>query len=448
MTERLPDPLPESSNGDLDAISQVAWEQSRAKLLDCLAESISSAKGWPMVTVTALRETTKEVTIDVVTNGGFADGETQTYSYRTTADGALEYRPDNVHYDYFRAIEAYMKDIADEWHGRASPGRDGQDWTSLSEHNPETFQYKAFIRQLPRIKIYCVDLYHELWNLKVKSWNAIHQELKNQTSSFLDHVADADYVFKSDEDPKRLTTESAHTDTSIMVEYLRKAVTFAFASTRDDELWNALDKVLILKTAKKILRLCRYVARPLRACLMLQTIAKRLPKDKTFKLVPRVPPPSVRLGVTVPSIDQAWERLRLPRPAQWAKENLMNKYGKIFREECRRPLSIHTELQLLAAYLQDPSLQPTFNYFGCSKKACLLCQTTLDLSSLGIRMRGTHGKCYSNWGVPAASIARMAPTLEALEKVLLQRIRASLQPGSRYFEHVEADSTLLSEMTE
>ena len=68
-------------------------ESIRRKFLDHLAQTFSSAKGGPFVTVTALRETEDRVEVDVVRNDGFDnDAEQQ--------DAA-----------YFRGIAQYM-DIA------------------------------------------------------------------------------------------------------------------------------------------------------------------------------------------------------------------------------------------------------------------------------------------------------------------------------------------------
>ena len=86
------------------------WQNSKAALLDCMAEAISSSRGWAMVTVTALRESEEQVLIDVVTNAGWDYSELDDkmgYGYLTEDRG------------YFDEVQAFMDAVGESrvWKG-------------------------------------------------------------------------------------------------------------------------------------------------------------------------------------------------------------------------------------------------------------------------------------------------------------------------------------------
>ncbi|KAF7190323.1 hypothetical protein HII31_08654 [Pseudocercospora fuligena] len=84
-----------------------SWENSKAKLLDCIAEAISSSRGWAMVTVTALRESETEVVIDVVTNAGWDySGTDEEYHRLYTSNDR----------DFFDSVEEFISDIRNGFH--------------------------------------------------------------------------------------------------------------------------------------------------------------------------------------------------------------------------------------------------------------------------------------------------------------------------------------------
>lgn len=71
-------------------------------------------------------------------------------------------------------------------------------------------------------------------------------------------------------------------------------------------------------------------------------------------------------------------------------------------------------------------LQPTLDYFGCSKKTCLLCETFLRALPSPIATRGRHGICYPAWGVPDSNSGDIEVAIQQLEKSLVAHIRRFL----------------------
>ena len=137
-------------------------------------------------------------------------------------------------------------------------------------------------------------------------------------------------------------------------------------------------------------------------------------------------PSGVRLGrPCIIPIEEAWRRLDLLLNAE-VREKIAQ-YHRDFRGDCAQNCIVHTEIQLLALYMSKPRLERTFNYLGCSKYACLPCDTMVRSSSLGLSMRGTHGKCYPEWGVPSADVTQSRGMLQGLVQNLVRRIQRSLE---------------------
>jgi hypothetical protein len=102
-------------------------------------------------------------------------------------------------------------------------------------------------------------------------------------------------------------------------------------------------------------------------------------------------------------------------------------------------------MQLLARYEADPSLTPTLAYFGCSKKACFLCDVFLALSPLKPRVRGRHGVCHPNWAVSLGPGTAHDSLIE-LCGVIKGQILRLLQPGPRRAPGIVCQSSAVSEL--
>jgi hypothetical protein len=102
-------------------------------------------------------------------------------------------------------------------------------------------------------------------------------------------------------------------------------------------------------------------------------------------------------------------------------------------------------------YEANPSLAPTLAYFGCSKKACFLCQEYLALSPLKPGVRGTHGVCHPNWAVLPSSkipgeLAAYSARLRELCNIIKSQIHLHLQPGPRLPRRNVPQSSAVSEL--
>ncbi|RYP51167.1 hypothetical protein DL768_003435 [Monosporascus sp. mg162] len=89
-----------------------------------------------------------------------------------------------------------------------------------------------------------------------------------------------------------------------------------------------------------------------------------------------------------------------------------------------RKVWLHSEMQLFTQYENGAALPPTLNYFGCSKKACLLCESFLQALPRPVATRGRHGICYAAWGVPPSRSTGTTAALKELEKMLIFRARS------------------------
>ena len=197
-------------------------------------------------------------------------------------------------------------------------------------------------------------------------------------------------------------------------------------------------------------RLTRFLARPLTICRTLRRVGERVPELRNFVFRPYPPPAPVKLAQdSIVSVVKAWRLLNLPENNDTFKN--LQSWDVRFKTECSRGLPSHTEVQLLTRYLDNPGDRPVLDYFGCSKKACLLCEAILRLSPLQIRMRKGHGKCSPKWGIPAESIPKTESILRGFEQILVQRIKELLSNGpnkTKILRQPDPDSTLLSSLEE
>lgn len=168
-----------------------------------------------------------------------------------------------------------------------------------------------------------------------------------------------------------------------------------------------------------------FIARPLTDARLLRAIAAREPHfgNCRLSLVPTRPKTTLDARYVV-RIPEAWEQLGLgPIPESLATSSKINLK---FKKACAEPFGLHAEMQLVLHYDEQRAPQPTLDYFGCSKKRCLLCETFLGALPNPIDTRGRHGVCSPAWGVPVSNSAGIQDTIKELGKSLVDRIRGLL----------------------
>ncbi|KAJ5748229.1 uncharacterized protein N7511_009925 [Penicillium nucicola] len=177
-----------------------------------------------------------------------------------------------------------------------------------------------------------------------------------------------------------------------------------------------------LKLWKKL----TFIARPLVDCRLLRSIAAREPHLGNCKVSLISSKSSTALeGKDVVDIFEAWEQLGLgciPKPVIRKLHPLSQK----FKIACAKTFSLHAEIQLVVHYEDRCAPWPTLDYFGCSKKTCLLCETFLGALPSPIATRGRHGICYPAWAVPVSKSGTMQIAVKVLEQSLLARIEGIL----------------------
>lgn len=169
-----------------------------------------------------------------------------------------------------------------------------------------------------------------------------------------------------------------------------------------------------------------FIARPLVDCRLLGSIAVREPlfrKCRIF-LVPLKSKTTLEAKYRI-GISKAWERLGLGSISA-PVIRILDPFCQRFEKACAGTFSLHAEMQLVMHYEERCALRPTLDYFGCSKKTCLLCETFLRALPSPIATRGRHGVCYPAWAVPGSKSGAIEVAVERLEKSLVARIRVLL----------------------
>ncbi|KAL5360164.1 hypothetical protein BJX96DRAFT_68679 [Aspergillus floccosus] len=180
---------------------------------------------------------------------------------------------------------------------------------------------------------------------------------------------------------------------------------------------------------RKVIHMWRILARPVTCLKILSQIASLLPNFRAVTFITISPPARFKLPkCQIQTIREAWKRLGLQGANGRVPADLALRNDK-FMEKCRYALATHCEIQLLTRYEAEPSLSPSLAYFGCSKKACFLCEKFLALSPLNIRTRGRHGKCEPRWAVQPCSSESTRQRLRSLCGIIKEMIRARLNGG-------------------
>ena len=394
-------------------------ESIRRKFLDHLAQTFSSAKGGPFVTVTALREFEDRVEVDVVRNDGFDDDAEQ-------QDAA-----------YFRGIEQYM-DIA----------------PSVPECR---LPFPIVVRLLNKLRL--VDergslLYDfEDWTIgycKRRLQNIV-QNLIRLLSPYKSLIDEIMFIARLEDEAAVLLDALCDWSTRKITDNFDSKLNFyvraAFAMLGSGELKTVLNMLDNHKSglSEKVERLIDFLSRPVTACRHFAKVARTLPQFANINIIHRQPPVGIKLEPKlVVSLDQAWQQLQLPQFANQGK--FMKKFSQRFQEDCSRELRVHTEVQLLQLYEAQPHLIPTTRYLGCSKKACLLCETVLSLSNLGLVAGKRHGRLYPVWAVPNAALLQFGQRLSELANMIVQRISMLQTRETEFLECAIVESTIISDL--
>ena len=207
-------------------------------------------------------------------------------------------------------------------------------------------------------------------------------------------------------------------------------VKHAYICVNMSEVQDLLSDMFGMQTAQKLWGKLLFIARPLVDSRLLRSIAAHEAQFQNcrFTLVPSKPKTVLDARYVI-GLFEAWEQLGLGSvPQSLATSPEIN---QSFKEKCAEPFSLHAEMRLILLYNEGHAPQPTMDYFGCSKKSCLLCETFLAALPNPIDTRGRHGVCYPAWGVPVSNSATIQNTLEHLRKSLMARIRGLLDNGAR-----------------
>ncbi|KAJ5158523.1 uncharacterized protein N7500_008174 [Penicillium coprophilum] len=396
-------------NRDLESIDAglltASSEALGRKFLDCVCELLAHAKGGSFVTAAALREKEDEVEVDIAQNNGL-DAEDRTYLdllelfLALQADGISPQVLAESSHDFLERTIAYSAERVDSQAEavvkllKESPYRSSQQWQS-GEHTANTCFLSCCPAAQEPVSTKTQALLLEFLNFDLwRSASSTAQDRDNQRRRIVELAA--------------TTTQPPQTARAAR---------------------EALERMVPSVDPRKIIQMWRVLARPITSLQILSQIARLLPNFRAVSFILLSPPSSFKLqNRQIPSISQAWKHLGLSSssegrilPAQICKNH-------VFKKKCRRNLFIHCEIQLLTRYEAQPSLRPTLDYFGCSKKTCYLCESFLALSSLNFRTRGRHGKCHPQWAVHSNDTESIRHRLKSLCEMIKQKIKARLQP--------------------
>lgn len=211
------------------------------------------------------------------------------------------------------------------------------------------------------------------------------------------------------------------------------------------EVRDLLQTIFNIQMGSKLWRILRFIARPASNCRLLMRIASRLPHFRKVKICPLPSGPKTKLSRKyLVDIMDAWGRLG-PISSLGSELKTLAAFKGRFRQDCARAFSSHAEVQLFLHYEYNVSLTPSLDYFGCSKKSCLLCEGFLQALSRPISTRGRHGICYPAWAVPFTRSQDIMVALQQLEKTLVYRIEMHMKGQPATFLDQVPQSTIASD---
>lgn len=210
---------------------------------------------------------------------------------------------------------------------------------------------------------------------------------------------------------------------NVDVEKLRSSIVHhAYTCVKYAPVQQILRNTFGAKISSKLWIRLNLVARPIIDCRLLQSIASRESQFRHIRI--SLIHSRTRTAVNIKhrvGIFEAWTQLGLAIASN-SQVRMLKSFDKDFKEACTQLYSQHAEMQLISHYESDTALPPTSDYFGCSKKTCLLCETFLKGLPRPIVTRGRHGICYPAWGLPCSTSNATYVGIKALENDLLFRI--------------------------
>ncbi|KAF3397907.1 hypothetical protein F1880_006246 [Penicillium rolfsii] len=376
----------DSSNDDTDyqteknTILSGPQDSIRRKFLDCIAQLLSPCKGRDGVTATAMREGEDGVEVDISRNDRFlSDGE--------CFDGDI--------LGYREMLEKYLEDSSGGMNATAN--------------SPTDFELKVIDYMSRRVDRWVEDFQKTLGRHRGgRDWNSQRWSGQETAVEAWTTMMDLTIKFdagKEDVHSRSLLVQQAYN--CLNSTPIRELLSDTFGDQGDLRLWNKL----------------KFIARPLVDCRLLKSIAIREPRLRNCKILlvssesNTILETKRRLGIF-----QAWERLGLdtiPGPVF----QKLDPCSEEFEEACAKTFSLHAEMQLVVHYEERRARWPTLDYFGCSKKTCLLCETVLRALPTPIATRGRHGICYPAWAVPDSKSGDVQVAVQRLEKGLVARIQ-------------------------
>jgi len=185
------------------------------------------------------------------------------------------------------------------------------------------------------------------------------------------------------------------------------------------------------RDGRKVWHALKSLARPVLDCRILRDIATRHLQFQNLRICPVRQRHKTALRPEYPvDIINAWHQLN-SFDSSLSQAKILAGFGRRFESDCGKSFALHAEMQLFVHYESGAALPPTLDYFGCSKKACLLCESFLQALARPVAMRGRHGICYAAWGLPPSSSLGTVAALKDLEKMLVSRIRSHLADSGR-----------------
>jgi hypothetical protein len=377
-------------------------ESIRFRFLDCAAQLLSPSKGREYVTATALREREDFVGIDVARNDCF--GPTRgDWSTNVGADSGV------VEEEYFRKFEKYMATAAS-----AGPG----DHESQIAVPSSGFVSDAVAYTGRRI---------DHWVGELRRLLHISPDRRGKKKQQLSPQKDA----KTWTDFKCLLFQGTTGSANLR----EKIVDRAYRCALSADIRQFLHTKPQAKDGRKIWHALKSLARPILDCQTLRDIAIRHPQFQNIRICPVRQRHKTALRDAYRDENEVdirftWDKLG-PGASSFAETKVLAGFSDKFKSDCGKSFALHAEMQLFMHYETGAALSPTLDYFGCSKKACLLCESFLEALARPVAIRGRHGICYPAWGVPSSTSLGTMTALEALDKMLVSRVKSHLADSVR-----------------
>jgi hypothetical protein len=394
----------ELDNEQLDAATEKmvnlseSPESVRFRFLDSIAELLSPSKGWEYVTATALREREEFVEIDVARNDCFGPVRQDWSTSSAAAD------PGITEEEYFRKLENYL----------AAPNQ-GQMAAHSGEFMADAIAYTGAridhwvdeLRRLLRVGPDRRGRKKQFSSPKdVKTWTDFKCLLLQGTTgsaSFREKIVNRAYRCVLSTDLRRFLCNQPQ------------------ANLKDENLkiWHAL----------------KSLAKPILDCRVLRDIAIQHAQFRNIRICPvrqrhKTALRDAHRDENETEITHTWSKLASGGSSSPEATVLVGFRDK-FKSDCGKSFALHAEMQLFTHYETGAALSPTLAYFGCSKKACLLCESFLQALARPVGTRGRHGICYPAWGIPPSTSPGTAAALEKLDNMLVSRVKNHLADSAR-----------------